>query len=209
MQPGAQTSTPVDGTQGIAFTVEASAPPSVSARCPGGYVPLFPLEPTPGDEPTGKPAGGDYLLPPGCALGEISLDGHPDKGSKPTPPPGQYVRVTRIATVEVWKATAESVYEVVTDSSDHTYGSRSIHVRSRAQPFFETTIEPRDDGARMFGADVHGGGREYRLAVSSSDTSRASHGAVRVKATVYGVCEPGCTPPSAADAIQLEDASAP
>jgi len=203
--------TPVDGTRGLLLTIEASRPPEVSCRCFDGLVQLSPLGQRAHGQGTG--AHDDYLVPPGCTLTRISIDGRRDRDARSEVPPGQYLRVTRAAIVETWRVTAERSLEVTIDPSDHTYLVRELRVRSSSQPFFRTSVEPGGDGTRLSGVSARGPvGRaeNYELTVvGGGDDARILRGTVRVTATVFGVCEPGCVPPNAADALQLDDPSAP
>jgi hypothetical protein len=199
LPPGAPSSTPATGSQGILMTVEASRRPTVPCRL-HAYEVLAPLAPL---APNTMPWHADYLCPPGGALAGIMVEGPSHSGREV--PAGEYVRITKAALVQTWAASDDATFDVMTDTGDYATASAGFRVMSDSEPFFEITVEPGGDGARLSDARVYprseitnadSRARYYELQLASGATDRPLSGKVHVKATVYGVCGADCKQPA-------------
>ena len=201
------TVTPAGGRLGLAVTVEASRLPEVRCSTPDHrFQVLRPLAPATTTAPGAVRAR--YLCAPGWQLESVRIDEGSGEPRSSTPPPGEFVRITRLEAVETWTVSAETSAPIRPWDRSPEYGIATVVATSPLQPYFQASVEP-GPAAAMFGVPSLMGpstdGAHYEFLVPVTAPGGPYRGTIRVRATIYGACEASCNPPDP-DALTLAPA---
>lgn len=198
---GDAASTPDGGRQALVVTVAASVQPQVECLVPAhGRIGLRPMSDpaSPGAAPA-DPLNARYLCPPGGRLTRIAIDGHGGGNGceRPKPPAGAFVRISKLETVETWTSTSEASFEIEHWRLDPKTGVVAVSIRGPGQIWVEAGVDAASDVAAFGGVNIMGPSRDGThydivLPLVASEIPRGSK--LRIRATTYGVCEPGCAP---------------
>jgi hypothetical protein len=138
----------------------------------------------------------------------IAGNAHGGLCATPKPPRDQFVRITKLEAVETWKLSTEASFPIQPWRYDPASGAVGVIVHAPQPAFLEATVEPGPGAAAfgtpfIMGAGVSADGAHYDIVMSVDQHAKQHDGTLRVRATIYGVCAPACTPP-AADTVRIE-----
>jgi hypothetical protein len=186
---------------GLLVTIESSRPPEVFCHSKEwGTLPLHPIG-----------SGSEFLCPPGCELGKVSISVKGGSGglcSAPTAPPGEFVRVMKVEPVETWTTSAELRVPLSLREGDG-FARATVDVRAEGVTVLEKVrVEPAGVTANLtpFGAVVRDGGRADRWFVDVPlEGSTPPPGlAVVLRATSYAACRGPCSPHESPVSLEVE-----
>jgi hypothetical protein len=207
---GAAVQTPAGGTQAILVTVEASTMPSVDCQLAGSArVQLRPLaEPAANSATAPDPRHVQYLCPPGGRIIRVAIDGSGGGGSHAKPPADAFVRITKLETVETWTSTSQASFPIEPWRYSKSDADVTVAIAAPHPVYVAAALDEGTDTTAFGGVNILGpsrDGRTYDFVMAELKGAVPPGSKLRVWATTFGVCEPGCTPP-APDVVTLAPA---
>jgi hypothetical protein len=197
---GAAVQTAAGGTQGVLVTIAASTMPSVACQLPGGHTELRPLaDPAANSANAPDPRHVQYLCPPGGRITRVAIDGSGGGGSHAKPPADAFVRITKLETVETWAATSEASFPIEPWRYSKSDADVTVAIAAPHPVYVTAALDEGTDTTAFGGVTILGpsrDGRTYDFVMAQLKDAVPPGSKLRIRATTYGVCEPGCTPPA-------------